>query len=55
MRKEGLNYLEYNVKLPDREFIDKQKYEVTTTVLFSEVDLSIRGKVVGSFTRLYFD
>jgi len=53
MRKEGLNYLQYNIKLPNREFIDKQKYQIITTVLFSEVDPSVRGKAIGNFTRVH--
>lgn len=53
MRKEGLDFLQYNVKLPDKEYLDKQKYEILTTVLFSEVEPSIRGKAIGQFTRIH--
>lgn len=53
MRKEGLDYLQYYVKLPVKEYLDKQKYEINTTVLFSEVDLAIRGKAIGQFTRIH--
>ncbi|GAB2560314.1 hypothetical protein [Spirosoma areae] len=51
MRTLRLDYTQYYTKQWDREFLEKQKYEVVTTILFSEIDSAIRGKAIGKFTK----
>lgn len=49
MRKLGLDYDQYYTKQWSELFLKNQKYQVKTTVLFSEIDPPIRAKAVGNF------
>lgn len=51
MRKLGLDYNQYFTSQWDTEFLMGQKYQVKSTVLFSEVDPRVRGKAIGIFTK----
>jgi len=53
MRKLGLDYSQYQTKQWSDEFLRNQKYQVKTTVLFSEVDPAVRGKAIGDFHKRY--
>lgn len=53
MRKFGLDYQYYTNKQWSEQFTKNQKYEVKTTVLFSEVDPAIRGKAIGKYHKRY--
>lgn len=53
MRKLGLDYYQYYTRQWDEEFLMGQKYQVKTTVLFSEVDPAIRAKAIGDFHKRY--
>lgn len=53
MRKFGLDYQSYTTSQWSEEFLKGQKYEIKTTVLFSEVDPGIRGKAIGDYHKRF--
>lgn len=53
MRKLGLDYQQYYTRQWDAEFLLYQKFQVKTTVPFSEVDPATRGKAIGNFSKRF--